>query len=263
MAKTEDGVDRGGGDDQICRDSPCVRDDVRPFALHLDVMNQHTVSDVEPIQHLVEEGVKSAGRIEVRGFAWKAERSDLGNALEPAELAPNSGHLLKPESPELLVETIERKRGQRGPDRQFEVVAEIPLCRRRLCPFDLGQLAFDLLATGKLTEALVINGKRDDRIFRSEARSLVDQSLLEIDEASQERKDLLRAPENADYPRAVFVGKTLFRVQCSKHPARNLVPLEQRNAGIELLAQQRGSAGAGKSGADDDDVHPVSDPPIR
>ena len=107
----------------------------------------------------------------------------------------------------------------------------------------------------------MIDGKRDDRIFRSEARSLVDQSLLKIDEASQERNDLLRAPENADYPRPVLVGKTLFRVQCPKHPAWNLVPLEQRNAGIELLAQQRGGAGAGESSADDDDVHPVCNSP--
>ena len=191
IGKTKDGIDRGGGDDEIGRNPTGVCDDFRLFALDLDVMDDHAVSDIKPIQHLLEEGVKSASRVEVRGLAWKAELSDLGDPLKSAELAPDSGHLLKPESPELLVEAVERERRQVGPDRRFEVVAEIPLCGRRLCPFDLGQLAFDLLATGKLTEALVIDGKRYDRIFRSEASSLVDLSLLEIDEAFQERNDLL------------------------------------------------------------------------
>ena len=99
-----------------------------------------------------------------------------------------------------------------APTVEFEVAAEIPLCGRRSYPFDLGQLALDLLATGKSTEALVIDGKRDDGVLWSEARSLVDQSLLEIDEASQERKDFLRTTENADYPRPILIGETLFRV---------------------------------------------------
>jgi hypothetical protein len=191
----------------------------------------------------------------MRCLAWKAELSDLGDALEPAELAPDSRHLFKPASPELLIETLKCEGSQRWPNRRFEIVAESSLCGRGLCPFDIGQLTFDLLATRKVTETRAIDWKRYDRIFRSELSSLIDLPLFEIDKAFQEREYILRTPENADYPRPVFVGKTLLRVQCPKHAARNLVLLEQRDASIELLAQQRGSAGACESGADDNDFH--------
>src|SRR6476661_8288794 len=91
----------------VSTSTPCVGDDLRPFGIHLDLRDDHAVSDIEPIQHLLEEGVKSAGRVEVRGIAWKAERAHLGDPFKSAELAPNSGHLLEPESPELFVETVE------------------------------------------------------------------------------------------------------------------------------------------------------------
>jgi hypothetical protein len=189
----------------------------------------------------------------MRRLAWKAEISDLGDSLEPAELAPDSRHLFKSASPELLVETLKRKGSQRWPNRRFEIVAESPLYGRGLCPFNLGQLTFDLLATRKVTETRAIDWKRYDWIFRSEPSPLIDLSLFEIHKSFQERKNILRAPENADYPRPVLIGKTLLCVQCPKHPPWNLALLEQCYASIELLAQQPSSAGTCESGADDDD----------
>ena len=74
-------------------------------------------------------------------------------------------------------------------------------------------------------------------------------------ETSQERKDFVRTPENADYPRPILIGETFFRVECPEHPAGDATLFEQRNPGAELVAEQSSSASAGEAGADD--VHSV------
>jgi hypothetical protein len=54
IGKTKYGIDRRGGDYEIGRNPTGARDDFRPFALNLNVMDEHTVSDINPIQHLLE-----------------------------------------------------------------------------------------------------------------------------------------------------------------------------------------------------------------
>src|SRR6478672_13135875 len=58
VTKTKDSINRRGGDDKVGRNPTHVRNNFRLAPLHVDVMHDDVVSNVEPTQYLLEDWVK-------------------------------------------------------------------------------------------------------------------------------------------------------------------------------------------------------------